>query len=146
MPLVFLCAGIAIQFLAGWWEARNSSNGPARAMTSVSAELIIGTVFMMIGVFIAAKRRGFQFGPFWGAVLKLAAISVAPSAAMTLLNLPLRFLPFGLLLNWLAGFCLYFALLGVFFELDQSDTWYCVIIIFLIKLAVALGVIFLIGR
>jgi hypothetical protein len=33
-------------------------------------------------------------------------------------------------------FVLYFALLGALFDLDQSDTWYCVIIIFLVYLGV----------
>jgi hypothetical protein len=37
--------------------------------------------------------------------------------------------------GWVAEFVLYFALLGVLFELDESDTWYCVCVIFLVRLA-----------
>jgi hypothetical protein len=37
----------------------------------------------------------------------------------------------------LAGqFVLYFALLGALFDLDESDTWYCMMVIFLIRLLV----------
>src|SRR5207245_1514079 len=102
------------------------------------AEMIAGTIVMLAGVLAAAKFRGISFGPFWSAVIKLAAISLAPHAAMMLLNAPLMFVPLGGLLNWVIGFCLYFALIGALFELDQSDTWYCVMVIFVIRVAIVL--------
>lgn len=63
-----------------------------------------------------------------------------------MLSMPLQFVPFGWLIVWVLVFCFYFALIGAFFDLDQSDTWYCVMIIFLIRLAVALAVRWSTGR
>jgi hypothetical protein len=40
------------------------------------------------------------------------------------------------LLGWAGEFVLYFALLGALFDLDQGDTWYCVLVIFLVRVAV----------
>jgi hypothetical protein len=146
MPLVLLCAGILVQFVAGWWAGARWGIGPSHAMTQVGVEMVLGTILMLAAIFIAAKRRGFTFGPFWGAVLKLSAVSIAPSALMTLLDIFLRIVPLGGLITWVLGFCFYFALIGAFFDLDQSDTWYCVCVIFLVKLMVALGVLWMVSR
>jgi hypothetical protein len=145
MPVVLLSAGIGIEFVAAWWQASGIPGQTTRVLALLGAEMVVGTVLMLAAVFFAAWRRGFKFGPFWGAVLKLSAVSIAPAAAMTLLSLPLRFIPLGGIINWVVGFCFYFALIGVFFELDQEDTWYCVAIIFLVNLSVALGAVFLFG-
>jgi len=92
---------------------------------------------MMVGVFLAAKFRGIQIGSFWTAVLKLAAISVAPSAVGDLLMPIAMLVPlFGGLLVLIVQFILYFALLGALFDLEESDTWWCVWVIFLIYLGV----------
>jgi hypothetical protein len=91
---------------------------------------------MLIGVLIAAKVRGIKLGPLGTAVLKLAAISVAPSAVALLITPIAMIIPFGGFGVLLIQFCLYFALLGLMFDLDQSDTWYCVMIIFLINLGI----------
>ena len=102
-------------------------------------KLIISTTLMLTAVFIVARQRGFQVGPLGTAILKLLAISLAPAAAMSILALAFQFIPLGWVANGLIGFCLYFALLGLFFDLDQEDTWYCVMIIFLVNIAVTLG-------
>ena len=57
------------------------------------------------------------------------------SALVAVLGPVFAFIPFGGLIVWVVEFCLYFALLGVFFDLDESDTWYCVCIIFMVSLA-----------
>src|SRR5207249_2030428 len=80
--------------------------------------------------------RAIALGPFWVAVFKLAAVSVAPGATVALLTPALNFIPLGAILGWIGEFALYFALLGVFFDLDESDTWYCVCVIFLLNLGV----------
>jgi hypothetical protein len=113
------------------------------AVMVVGVGMIVSTVIMMIGILIAAKARGISFGPFWTAVLKLAAVAIAPDALVTLLRPVLSLIPLlGGLIGWVLGFILYFALLGVFFDLDQSDTWYCVCVIFLVKLVLFFVVLF----
>ena len=90
------------------------------------AELLFGTALMLAGMVLAAKRRGFSLGPIPTAIFKLAAVAVAPAAAVALVSPVLRFVPLGGLWGAIGAFVVYFALLGALFDLDQSDTWYCV--------------------
>jgi len=101
----------------------------------IGLEMLIETSLMLVGVSFAAKWREISFCPFWSAILKLAAISLAPQAVMMLMILPLAFIPFGGLIVWLIGFGIYFALIGALFELDSSDTWFCVLVIFIVRMA-----------
>jgi hypothetical protein len=139
MPLVLLGISVPVLFIANWWQGSGRGVGPAQAMAEVGAQLVIGTFLMLAAIFFAAKRRGFKVGRFWAAVLKLSAVSLSPSAVMTLLSPFLRFVPFGAIINLIVGFCLYFALIGAFFDLDESDTWYCVAIIFIVNVSIWLG-------
>ena len=98
--------------------------------------MIAGTILMLAGIIPAARWRGVELGSFWTVVLKLAAITAAPSAVVRLVSPVLDVVPLGGLVGWIGEFVLYFALLGVLFDLDESDTWYCVCVIFLVRLAV----------
>ena len=131
MPLWLLGGGVAVEVAAAWLKKRSLEY----VFVHVGVDLIVGTILMLVGILIAAKYRGIDLGRFWTAVFKLAAISVAPSAVLTLASPVLGWIPFGMLLGWLAAFVLYFALLGALFDLDESDTWYCVCVIFLVRLA-----------
>ncbi|HEX4056147.1 MAG TPA: hypothetical protein VHX86_17945 [Tepidisphaeraceae bacterium] len=134
IPLWLLGGGTAVELIAAFLLHPHDL---PMAMMSISVEVIGGTILMLIGVLVAAKIRGIPIGSFWSAVLRLAAISVAPAAVGDLLMPITRIIPFiGVLLQWGVQFVLYFALLGVLFDLDQSDTWYCVIVIFIINLSV----------
>jgi hypothetical protein len=106
------------------------------ALFAVGINLIAGTAVMLAGIVLAARWRGIDLGGFWTAAFKLAAVAVAPSAAVTLVTPVLRVIPLGVLLGWAGEFVLYFALLGALFDLDQGDTWYCVLVIFLVRVAV----------
>jgi hypothetical protein len=132
LPLVLLCGGIVIEVIAAFLRMRNFEP----AMRRVGAELIVGTVLMLVGIVVAARLRGIELGQFWTAVLKLAAVTVAPSAIVRLATPVLDFVPLGWIVGLVAQFVLYFALLGVLFDLDESDTWYCVCVIFLVQLGV----------
>jgi hypothetical protein len=131
MPLWLLGGGVAVEVVAALIR------GPVpRALFGVGINLILGTAVMLAGIVLAARWRGIDLGGFWTAAFKLAAVAVAPSAAVTLVTPVLRLVPLGGLLGWAGEFVLYFALLGALFDLDQSDTWYCVLVIFLVRLAV----------
>lgn len=139
IPVALLGAGVLVEVLAGLL-GKASMN---RAMLSLGTSMAIQTTVMTAGVLLAAWLRGIELGSFKTAILRLAAISVAAPAAMTLLLLPLKFIPFGVLIAWLASFCFYFALLGLLFDLDQEDTWWLVMVIFLLKLGLFFGAYFL---
>lgn len=135
-PLALTVAGLIVLSISAWWHAG------MLGLIPTLIQLVISTVLMLVAVFIVSRQRGFKVGPLGSAVLKLMAISLAPAAAMSLFSLLLWFIPFGFIGSLLLGFCLYFALIGVFFDLDQEDTWYCVCVIFLVNLAVSLVVRF----
>jgi hypothetical protein len=132
IPLWLLGGGAVIELISSLiWER----GGLGAAMNHVVVQIVGGTVLMMIGVFLAAKIRGVQIGSFWTAALKLAAISVAPAAVGDLVAPIAILVPFfGGLVVLGVQFVLYFALLGALFDLEESDTWYFVWVIFFIDL------------
>ena len=132
---VFLIAGsVAVEAIATTLNRGGYASFPA-AMVAVCVDMVVTSIFILIGLLIAAKIRQIKLGPLPSAILKLFAIASAPSAVMDLLRIPFRFIPIlGWLLVWVGGFMLYFALIGVFFDLDQEDTWYCVMVILVVKI------------
>jgi hypothetical protein len=142
-PLYLIGGGLVVELFAAAFRYRGG--GPttmALGFTEVGVKLIFGTLFMLAGILIAAKLRGLDLGKFWTAVLKLVAISIAPGAVVTLATPILMLLPLiGTLIGWGIDFCLYFALIGMLFDLDESDTWFCVFVIFGLKVAVALTIL-----
>ena len=142
-PLFLIGGGVAGEILAAFIRTRGDPQGMAGAMFGLSVGIFVGTAFMVVGMWVAAKLRGLSLGSPGTALLKLCAIAIAPGAAIDLLDLPLRIIPlFGWIIAWIIGFILYFALIGTLFELDQEDTWYCVMVIFLVKIATALAFVF----
>jgi len=132
LPLWLLCGGMLVEVISEYWQ---HSNNLQVAMLQIGIGIVGGTIVMLAGVLLAAKIRGIDIGSFWSAALRLAAIAVAPTAVADFLW-PLRWMCLGGLVILGVQFVLYFALLGALFDLDQSDTWYCVMIIFLINLGV----------
>ena len=134
IPLWLLGGGAAIELISEFVFGHNDF---ATAMNHIVGQIVVGTILMMVGVFLAAKFRGIQIGSFSSAALKLAAISVAPSAVGDLLMPIAGLVPLlGGLVVLIVQFILYFALLGALFDLEESDTWWCVWVIFLINLGV----------
>jgi hypothetical protein len=137
MPMWLLGGGVVIEIVA----ALLRGGGADGALVYVGVELILGTVVMLAGILIAAQLRGIDLGKFWIATFKLAAITVAPAAAVDLAYPLLRIVPiFGGLFALAGEFILYFALLGALFDLDESDTWYCVWVILIVRIAVYFAV------
>jgi len=139
MPLWLLAGGIVIEVAAALIRTRSLK----LSLTYVGVNVLLGTVIMLAGMLLAARFRGIDLGNFWTAVFKLCAISVAPGALVSLASPLLDHIPFGGLVGLLAFFILYFALLGALFDLDQEDTWYCVCVIFLIRLTVYFATLWL---
>ena len=131
LPLWLLGGGIVVELISAviWTH----QIGPELA--ELSLQLTLGTGLMLLAMWITAKLRGLELGPWLMASYKLAAISVAPGAVADFM-LPLTHFSFLLYLPILiVEFSLFFALLGALFELDTADTWLCVWIIFLVRVA-----------
>jgi hypothetical protein len=136
MPLWILTGGVVVEVVAGLIHRRSFE----AAMLHVGVNLIFGTVVMVAGMMVAAKMRGLVLGNFWNVVFKLSAIAIAPTALVSLLMPGLIVLfCIGYLIALALAFVLYFALIGALFDLDQGDTWYCVIVIFCVNVMVSYG-------
>jgi hypothetical protein len=135
LPLALIAGGALIEVVAALIRGNRSPAGFTPHLTQLGLHLVVGTATMLLGVLIAARFRGIELGKLPTAVMKLAAICVAPGAAVTLLTPAFAVIPFGFLLALVGQFILYFALLGTLFKLDESDTWYCVCVIFVINVA-----------
>jgi hypothetical protein len=131
MPLWLLAGGAAVKVIA-----LSFSHSMLSALIAIGVDIVVGTSVMLTGVMIAAKLRQIDLGKFWLAVLKLAAVSIAPSAAVALATPALNVIPGGFIIGFIVEFVAYFVLLGAFFDLDESDTWFCVSIIFLVHVCV----------
>jgi hypothetical protein len=142
-PLWLLGGGLSVEVVAEYLQ--HSTNFRA-IFADIGIGLIAGTVIKLVGVLIAAKLRQIDIGSFGSAVLRLAAISVAPGALVTLLEPAAHLICFGWVVLLAIEFLLYFALLGALFDLDESDTWYCVITIFVLDLAVVAALTWVANR
>ena len=155
MPLWLLAGGVVIETAAAFVKGPNLQ----ASLTILTVGLVARTALMLVGMLIAAKVRGFGLGPIRTAVFKLAATAVGPAAVATLVTPVLYYATLGValplpliggvslggLIAMAIQFVLYFALLGALFDLDESDTWYCIGVIFLIHLVVYFALVALRG-
>lgn len=142
-PLGLIGGGLLIEAV-GLWFRSDPFHPFINEMRSMGLRLCISTTLMLFAIGLAARLRHFTLGKLPIAIMKLCAISIAPGAFMTLLWPVVVLIPIlGGLAVWIVGFCLYFALIGLFFDLDQDDTWYCVCLIFLVNVTVVVGAMWL---
>jgi hypothetical protein len=139
-PLWIFTCGISVEAIVTLLHARTD---PQMALMHLFLDVGLGALLMMAGVLIAAKFRRIDFGSLGTTVLRLAAVAVAPDAVNDILSPIVSLIPFAGLGLLAVDFVLYFALLGMFFDLDESDTWYCVCIIFVINVAVYFAMTYL---
>ena len=136
LPLALAVGGAVVHMLAEIVIGRLSPAGVTPRLTSMGIEVVVGMVVTFAAVLVAVRFRGIELGRLPTALLKLAAIWLAPGAIVALAMPLLWFIPGGGLIVWVAQFALYFALIGTLFKLDESDTWYVVSVVFVISVAV----------
>jgi hypothetical protein len=94
----------------------------AAGMFAAGVKLVFGMVLMLGSALLAAKFAGINFGPLGPALLKLAAICLAPSAlgdfTTTLLGGDMAVAQVG----WVVRIVLYWALISYLFRLDGGQT------------------------
>lgn len=134
-PLWILGGGMVVLLLAAWLQPFV----PIERLLPFLAKQIGATeTLVFVGIAATATFRRIKLGPPAIVLLKLSAISVGLCAVSDVFDLPLAFLPGGGLMRSIGEFALSFALIGVLFDLDESDTWYCVAIIFVASVAVGI--------
>jgi len=94
----------------------------AAGMFAAGVKLVLGMVLMLAGALAAAKFGGINFGPLGPALLKLAGICLAPSAAGDLVTTLLGGDMAVAQLGWVVRIVLYWALISYLFRLDGGQT------------------------
>jgi hypothetical protein len=137
IPLWIFVVGLSIELLATLIKSRSN---PQAAVLHLLIEIAASLPIMMAAILITARFRRISLGPKNTLILRLAAIAIAPSAIGDLAEPLANFIPFGWIPVLIIQFIAYFALLGLLFDLDESDTWYCLCVIFIINVAVMLSI------
>lgn len=138
LPLVLLVSGIAIELVGRLFSCCKPQF--TFTLRSIGVDLMLGTAVMLVGVLIAARLRQIELGRLPVAVLKLAAICVAPGAAVVLLSSALRVIPLGWIIGLIVQFVLYFALIGTLLKLDESDTWFVVWVVVILNVGLQFAI------
>lgn len=138
-PLIMIGGGLVIEAVAAYFRV-DPFHRYFDLVREMGLRLCLSTGLMLAGIWIASRLRHFKLGSLPVAIMKLCAISIAPGAIVRLFWPLALFIPIlGALTLGIVEFCLYFALIGAFFDLDQEDTRYCVCVIFVVSLSVAFG-------
>jgi hypothetical protein len=137
MPLALIAAGTLVHVIYAVFQVRGGGYRLPVAMMQLGWHVVVQTGLMLVALLIAAKFRGIQFGPLPTTIIKLCAVTLTPGA-VAIIAIPLAFIVpvLGGIVILLVEFCAYFAILGALFDLDQSDTWYCICVIFIVNVTV----------
>jgi len=140
---------LVIGFLLTVAEFAIGTGHPAAMAAGVvvfGVKLVVGLGLTFAAALVTAKFAGINFGPFWTALLKLAALSLGPSALGDLTTHVLGDAGFGQV-GWAVRVVLYWFLAAYLFELDGAQTSAVVAAVAIVKviLTVFLGSLLLFG-
>jgi hypothetical protein len=142
LPLILLGVGLMLMFGQASFIAHRHHESLFASLFGVTFSLIINIIFMIIAMGVAAKFTGIYFGKIPTAILKIAAIYVAPTTLGNGLadalggDMPYVILGGGI------SIVLYWTLLSYLFRLDGSQTMACVVCISILSMLTKL---FLVG-
>jgi hypothetical protein len=142
VPVALLLVGLGARASQVLLFASQQSLSPTAAAGVLGCELVIGTIALIAGAAAAAGMLGATFGDPRAALLKLAAIAVATSAA-AYFAASIDREPWGvrgIALAWHAVLLLYFALFTYLFKLDLQEGMMTTVIVMVIQLALLFAV------
>jgi hypothetical protein len=115
LPIVMILGGTVLNFVT---EMAVIGRPFADAALIIGVSTIIGIILITATCFAAMKMLDFSMGAPLQALLKVAAIAIAPDAVGDLLSASI---PFGGMLAIALTMGMYFALLWAFFDLDGGE-------------------------
>src|SRR5438132_568051 len=142
LPLILLGIGLMLMFGEASFHFHRHHGSLFGSLFGVGASLVLNIILMIIAMVAAAKFSGIYFGKIPTAILKIAAVYIAPTTLGGLLTevlggeLPVQ------ILGYVVNFILIWALLAYLFRLDGSQTMACVMCIGILSMITKL---FLVG-
>jgi hypothetical protein len=142
LPLILLGIGLMLMFGQASFMAHRGHGSLFASLFKVSASLVLNIVLVIIAMVVAAKITGIYFGRVPTAILKIAAIYIAPTTLGGVLTAALGGDMSYVILGGGVSIVLYWALLAYLFRLDGTQTMACV---FCISILGMLTKLFLVG-
>lgn len=127
VPTGLIVASFAAFFV--WLAMQGANSSASLGMFGGGLAIMLGvkTVCMIIGAFIVSSMAGVSFGPFSTAILKLAAVAIAPDMLATIIEDSIGVPGAFLIANSVAlGF--YWFLISYLFSMDASEAWGVVVL------------------
>ena len=142
LPLILLGIGLMLMFGQASFLAHRHHGSLLGSLFGVSASLFLNIILNVIALVVAAKFTGIHFGRIPTAILKIAAMYVAPTTLGGVLTAALGGdMPY-VILGGAVSIVLYWALLAYLFRLDGTQTMACVLCISILGMITKL---FLVG-
>jgi hypothetical protein len=142
LPLILLGIGLMLMFGEASFDAHRHHGSLVMSLLKVSVGLIVNIILVIAALVVAAKFTGIYFGKVPTAILKIAAVYIAPTTLGGGLALVLGGdLPYVILGGGISA-VLYWCLLSYLFRLDGSQTMACV---FCISILTMVSHLFLAG-
>lgn len=150
-PLALIAGSFTAYFL---WLIIHGAAGSSATLavygTGMVIMMLVKTVLMIAGAFIVAPLAGVSFGPFWTAILKLAAVTIAPDVLVTILEQMMGFQGAGFFAS-IVGLACYWGLMCWLFQFEAAEAWSVVMLFGVLRwlltavLAVTLMTLFVSG-
>jgi hypothetical protein len=125
VPIAIVLVGSAAVFGRIMYFRAFGAPDAIQAMRSTGFMLAWNVGVMVLGAYAIARSTGISFGPLSTATIKLAAIAVAPHAAIFLVELIFVRQLYGTLLGWVAGGAIVWWLFCYLFDLDFHEALIC---------------------
>jgi hypothetical protein len=130
---VYLPTGLIVGSFAAYFAwllihgNANSTDSLAIYGLIMIALFAVKTVCMIGGAFVVASLASVSFGPFWTAILKLAAVAIAPDVLATIMEEAIA-VPGASLIAAGASLLFYWFLVSLLFRMDAGEAWTVVVL------------------
>lgn len=130
-PIILIVLGTIAQFAAGL----HFGGSPGRAAAMVGFDFVMDVGVMLVGIVMAANMLSVSFGSTPTAILKLGAIALAPGGVTSLILWGLGFGTAPHVFAWVVSLGFAVSLFWSLFDLDPSEVWTTVVIVYGIRMA-----------
>lgn len=150
LPLGLIVLGLLMRFAQAMYFGDDAVDGFLDALIVTSMDLAISIPLLLLGLLVSVKLLSVSFGPLGQALFKLLAILLGPAAlgdiVAYVVSGPLGSELAGSFAGFLVAVVTMWVLLSQLFDLEGSDAFYVLIIIYVVNFIVTMFVgIFVLG-